>query len=128
MSSFGTGTFFSGPRTRYDVEFTWRKNRHFTTSFRIDQNWLDLEEGELNTTLMAYRLDYGFTPFISLANFVQYDTDSRNIGLQSRFRWILKPGNEFFVVFNNNWQENELDRFESAQTRFRVKLNYTFRF
>jgi hypothetical protein len=128
MSSFGIGGFFSGDRKRYDAEITWRKNRHFTTSFRIEQNWLDLKEGEFNTSLVIYRLDYNFTPFISLANFMQYDTDSRNIGLQSRFRWILKPGNEFFVVFNNGWQENELDRFESAQTRFRVKFNYTFRF
>jgi hypothetical protein len=77
---------------------------------------------------LLYRLDYSFTPFVALANFVQYDTDSQNIGLQSRLRWILKPGNEFFVVFNHNWQENELDRFESTQTRFRVKLNYVFRF
>jgi hypothetical protein len=74
------------------------------------------------------RLDYNVTPFITLANFVQYDTDSRNIGLQSRFRWILKPGNEFFVVLNHNWQENALDRFESAQTSFRIKFNYAFRF
>jgi len=128
MSSFGIGTFFSGTRRRYDAEFTWRKNRHFTTSFRIEQNFLNLKEGEYNTTLAMYRLDYAFTPFISLANFVQYDTDSRNVGLQSRLRWILKPGNEFFVVLNHAWQENELDRFESAQTRFRIKLNYTFRF
>lgn len=128
MSSFGIGDFFSGTRHRYDVEFTWRKNRHITTTFFIDQNWLKLKEGEYNTTLISYRLDYAFTPLISLANFVQYDTDSRNIGLQSRLRWILKPGNEFFVVLNHAWQENALDRFESAQTRFRVKLNYTFRF
>ncbi len=128
MSSFGTGTFFSGTRRRYDAEIVWKKNRHFTTSFRIEQNWLKLKEGEFNTSLAMYRLDYAFTPFISLANFVQYDTDSRNVGLQSRLRWILKPGNEFFIVLNHAWQENELDRFESAQTRFRVKLNYTFRF
>ena len=128
MSSFGIGTFFSGTRKRYDAEIVWRKDRHFTTSFKIDQNFLNLKEGKLNTSIVIYRLDYAFTPFISLNNFVQYDTESRNIGLQSRLRWILKPGNEFFVVLNHGWQENELDRFESAQTRFRVKLNYTFRF
>jgi hypothetical protein len=128
MSSFGTGTFFSGTRRRYDAEITWRKNHHLTTAFKIDQNWVKLREGEFSTSLALYRLDYAFTPFISLSNFVQYDTDSRNIGLQSRLRWILKPGNEFFVVLNHGWQENELDRFESAQTRFRIKLNYTFRF
>lgn len=128
QSSFGTGSFFSGTRRRYDAEVTWRKDRHFSTSFRIDQNWVDLKEGHFSTNLAMYRLDYSFTPFISLANFVQYDTDSRNVGLQSRLRWILQPGNEFFIVLNHNWQENDLNRFESAQTRFRVKLNYTFRF
>ncbi len=76
-----------------------------------------------------YRLDYAFTPFIGLTNFVQYDTDSQNIGLQSRLRWILTPGNEFFLVFNQGWQQDHLlDRFQNAQTRFRAKLNYTFRF
>jgi hypothetical protein len=128
MSSFGAGTFFSGTRRRYDAELAWRKDRHLTTSFRVEQNFLDLKEGKFNTSIVMYRLDYAFTPFISLNNFVQYDTDSRNVGLQSRLRWILKPGNEFFVVLNHAWQENELDRFESAQTRFRVKLNYTLRF
>jgi hypothetical protein len=128
QTSFGTGDFFSGTRSRYDAELTWRKDRHLTTSFRIEQNWIKLKEGEFSTSLAIYRLDYCFTPFISLANFVQYDTDSRNIGLQSRLRWILKPGNEFFVVLNHSWQENDLNRFESAQTRFRIKLNYTFRF
>jgi hypothetical protein len=74
------------------------------------------------------RLDCAFTPFISLANFVQYDSESANIGLQSRLRWILAPGNEVFVVLNHAWQEDQFDRFESAQTRLRVKVNYTFRF
>ena len=59
---------------------------------------------------------------------MQYDTDSANIGLQSRLRWILKPGNEFFIVLNHAWQQDTLDRFIAAQTQFRVKLNYTFRF
>jgi hypothetical protein len=31
-------------------------------------------------------------------------------------------------VFNQGWEQDRLDRFQSAQTRFRVKLNYTFRF
>jgi hypothetical protein len=128
QSSFGAGTFFSGTRRRYDAELTWRKDRHLSTSFRIEQNWVDLKEGNFSTSLAMYRLDYSFNPFISLSNFVQYDTDSRNVGLQSRLRWIMKPGNEFFIVLNHSWQENDLSRFESAQTRFRVKLNYTFRF
>jgi len=32
------------------------------------------------------------------------------------------------VVLNHAWQEDAFDRFEAAQTRLRVKMNYTFRF
>jgi hypothetical protein len=125
---FSTGSFFGGTRRSASIEATWRKNRHLTTAFSMEQNWLELQQGDFNTTLLTGRLDYSFTPFITLANYVQYDTESRNIGLQSRLRWILTPGNEFFVVLNHAWQENQFDRFEAAQTRFRVKFNYTFRF
>jgi hypothetical protein len=127
MSDVSVGSFYSGTQRRYQGELIWRKGRHFRTSFSINKNWIKLTEGDFDTSLIMYRLDYSFTPFITLASFVQYDTDSRNIGLQSRLRWILKPGNEFFVVLNHNWQENELNRFESSQTRFRFKFNYTLR-
>jgi hypothetical protein len=123
-----TGSFFSGTRRQVAAEATWRKDRHLTTAISMERNWLRLKQGSFNTSLAMYRLDYSFTPFITLANFVQYDTESRNVGLQSRLRWILKPGNECFIVFNHAWQENEFDRFEAAQTRFRVKFSYTFRF
>ncbi len=127
-SDFLIGSFYSGTIRRFEGEFTWRKGRHLTTSLQLQQNWIRLKEGDFNTSLVLYRLDYSFTPFITLDNFLQYDTDSRNIGLQSRFRWILHPGNDFFIVLNHSWQEDSLDRFVSAKTRFRVKFNYTFRF
>ncbi len=125
---FRSGTFFGGTRREAVAEATWRKDRHLSTALSLEQNWLRLEQGDFNTSLVMYRLDYSFTPFVTLANFVQYDTESRNIGLQSRLRWILKPGNEFFIVLNHAWEENQFNRFEAAQTRFRVKFNYTFRF
>jgi hypothetical protein len=124
----GTGSFYSGTQKEAGGGLTWKKNQHLSTSVHIEQNWVRLKEGYFRTRLLVYRLDYSFTPFISLASFVQYDTDSANIGLQSRLRWILKPGNEFFIVLNHAWQQDTLDRFIAAQTQFRVKLNYTFRF
>jgi hypothetical protein len=124
----GTGSFFSGSRRQAGGEVTWRRNRHLTTSLRLEQNWIRLKQGSFDTSLLMYRLDYSFTPFLTLANFIQYDTESQNIGLQSRLRWILTPGNDVFVVLNHAWQEDQFNRFEAAQTRFRVKFNYTFRF
>lgn len=42
-------------------------------------------------------------PFISNSNNVQFDSVSRVLGWQSRFRWTVKPGNDVYVVWLNNW-------------------------
>jgi len=125
---FNSGSFFNGTRNGATVDAAWRKSRHITMAMSLQQNWFKLDEADFNTTLVTSRLDYSFTPFITLANYVQYDTDSENIGLQSRLRWILTPGTDLFVVLNHAWQQNQFDRFEAAQTRFQVKFDYTFRF
>ena len=87
-----------------------------------------LREGNFNTQLALFRFDYSFSPLTTLSNFVQYDADSENVGLQSRLRWILKPGNEIFLVLNHSWQRSFLDRFESLHTDVRAKVSYTIRF
>jgi hypothetical protein len=73
-------------------------------------------------------VNYSFSPLTTLSSFVQYDTESKNIGLQSRLRWIIKPGNEVFFVVNHGWQRDIFNRFESIVMDVRAKINYTFRF
>ena len=75
-----------------------------------------------------FRFDYSFNPVVTLSNFVQYDTAPGNIGLQNRLRWIVKPGNEVFLVLNHSSQEDILDRLEAVRTDVRAKVNYTLRF
>ena len=62
-----------------------------------------------------------------MANLVQFDNDSNLLGLQSRFRWILKPGNDLFVVVNRGWERELGDRFRPVSNRFSLKFQYTFR-
>src|SRR2546429_6829290 len=41
---------------------------------------------------------------ILLSSFIQYDTESQNVGTNTRLRWTIKPGNDLFVVWNRGWQ------------------------
>jgi hypothetical protein len=65
---------------------------------------------------------------------MQYDDVSEVVGFFARTRWILKPGNELFVVLTQNWQNLGMglfDRDRDLVTLSRgasVKLNYTVRF
>lgn len=122
------GTFYTGTSHELRTALIWRKDRHLTAQFELQQFFVNLNEGDFTTRLAIFRLNYSFSPRLTLSNFVQYDNESGNIGLQSRLRWIWKPGNEMFAVFNHTWQENTLDRFEALRTNFRVKVNYTLRF
>ena len=124
---YKAGSFYTGSSDELSTELSWR-SRNINTSIELQQYWVRLEQGNFNTRLALVQFDYSLSPFITLANFVQYDTESQNIGVQSRLRWILKPGNEIYLVFNHSWQQNPLERFESRYTDIRTKLNYTFRF
>ena len=126
--SYDTGGFYSGKSDQLVASLTWKKSASLTTSVELRQYWVRLDEGDFNTTLALVRLNLFFTPKVSLTNFVQYDTDSQNIGLQSRLRWILKAGQEIYVVFNHQWQEDMFDRFASFTGDLRGKVNYTIRF
>ena len=52
-----------------------------------------------------------------------------------RLRWIVKPGNDIFLVYSHNWLYDVLDPLDpdnrSLETLSRgvsVKLKYTYRF
>ena len=64
------------------------------------------------------------------ANNLQYDSVSRVLGWQSRFRWILTPGNDIFVVYTHNWIDptDPSARFRTLDRRAATKAVYTKRF
>jgi hypothetical protein len=66
---------------------------------------------------------------VSWVNNIQYDTQSAVLGWQSRFRWILTPGDDLYVVYTQNWLDDPLaSRFSALDRRFATKLLYTKRF
>jgi hypothetical protein len=67
---------------------------------------------------------------LSFSNFVQYDNESRDLGWQSRVRWILRPGNDLFLVFSQGWLQNPRGgfHFSPGDTKLSTKVQYTFRF
>lgn len=123
-----SGSFYTGTRKQAGLNLLWRMNRHLSAGLGTEQNWVRLREGRFNARVYSGRFDYAFTPLIGFSSLLQYDSDSQNLGLQARLRWIFKPGNELYAVVQHSWQQDALDRFTSYQSRVGLKLNYTFRF
>jgi hypothetical protein len=114
------GDFFSGQRRDFSVQVDVRPRRGFAVSMEAERNLLELAEGSF--TADVYRLDANtqFSPWISLANNLQYDTVSRLLGWQLRFRWIQRPGNDLYIVYTHNWHERfEVGRVANSTTAWR---------
>jgi len=80
--------------------------------------------------ILIWRVNYSASPFLSFSNLIQYDNESRNLGWQSRMRWILRPGNDLFLVFSQGWIQDAPGgfRFRADESKVSTKFQYTFRF
>lgn len=124
-----TGSFYSGDRDLLSVDVGIRPRRGVVLYLYSEWNTVALPQGRFRTRLYRSTLDTQFNPWISLSNNVQYDSVSAVVGWQSRFRWILTPGNDFYIVYNHNWLDDPVrDRFATLDRRASSKILYTYRF
>jgi uncharacterized protein DUF5916 len=122
----GMGEFFDGTRLQLDLGVQWRPSRHLFMSLSYEENDVSLPAGNFSTRIVRARLNIFFTPDLSWNNFVQYDNVSDLLGINSRLRWIIEPGREFFFVINQGFLTD--GDFRSAVTEVSAKLGWTFRF
>jgi hypothetical protein len=124
------GRFLSGDRREIGLGVGVRPRPGVTLNLAYELNDVSLAEGKFETRLYRMAADTQFSPFMYLVNNVQYDSVSRVLGWQSRFRWILKPGNDIFFVYTHNWidQLDPASRFATLDRRAAAKAVYTKRF
>jgi hypothetical protein len=126
---FTWGSFFNGHRQDYEFRFGYKINTPIFVGLEYELNKVSLPEGDFTTEIYRANANIFFSPDISLTNFIQYDNLTERIGWQSRFRWILKPGNEILFVWNSSiYQGLDEERFAVQESFTRLKLNYNFRF
>ncbi len=121
------GTFFDGHRVDTTLELGWRPSRYFNASAEYQQSDVDLDGGDFTTRISRLRADLLVNPDISWSTFVQYDNFTDSIGVNSRIRWIIEPGNDLFVVVNSV-VEAEHRSLHYAETDVVTKAGWTFRF
>ena len=125
------GEFFSGDRQEVALTLAIRPRVGVVVYLENEWNRVSLREGRFETRLYRMNADTQFNPWIQLGNIIQYDSVSGVLGWQSRFRWILTPGNDLYIVYLHNWQDDPsdaLDRFGTLDRRGATKFVYTYRF
>ena len=124
------GNFWSGTAKTVQTGFRYQLPPKFSISLNTNQTFAQLPQGNFIARIISTQVNYTVSPFLSFSNLVQFDNRSGNLGLQSRVRWTLKPGNDVFFIFGQGWVQ-ELGGFydfRQQDSRLATKLQYTFRF
>ena len=124
------GTYWSGHADEITTFLQYKVPPRFVFNFSAGQTFARLPQGSFVARVLSWRANYAFSPFLTVSNLVQYDNNSRNLGWQSRLRWILTPGNDLFFVFGQGWIQdgNGGFRFRAEESKVSAKFQYTFRF
>jgi hypothetical protein len=126
--TLATGGFYNGTRKDFALDLTLKPSKHLLLGLGAQRNNVHLVQGDFFTQLFSIQATCNISPNISWSNLVQYDNESRILGIQSRFRWIIKPGNDLFLVLNRGWERSFDHEYFSSYSRGTMKLQYTFRF
>lgn len=124
------GNFWSGTAQTIQTGLRYQIPPKFTISLNSNQTFARLPEGSFIARIFSTQINFAVSPFLSFSNLIQFDNRSGNLGLQSRVRWTLEPGNDVFFIFGQGWIQ-ELGGFydfRQQDSRLATKLQYTFRF
>jgi Domain of unknown function (DUF5916) len=121
------GRFYDGHLDQYQWVGAWNPTPLLTIEFSGERDVGRLRAGDFVETVVGTRARVNVSPDLNVASYVQYDTTTRSIGVNTRLRWTFKPVADLFLVYNHNVRDR-LDRWRLESNQLLVKLQYAFRY
>ncbi len=126
------GTFYNGDLSQWEQFVRWSSSKgRVKLELSALNNFGHLPAGNFVQRLWQLHSTFAWNPNLVLTSFVQWDTESQNLGANTRLRWTIKPGNDLFIVWNRSWQRLILtpqDRVLAPDSEIlALKLRWTFR-
>ena len=125
------GDFFSGTLTQVIGFAHWTgPSGRVQLGLDAENDFGHLPEGDFIDRLWQLRAVYSFSPDLFFQTFVQYDSGSRTVGMNSLVRWTVEPGRDLFLVWNRNWLsplEGGTANLRTLADQVVLKLRWTFR-
>ncbi|MAG32649.1 MAG: hypothetical protein CL908_17330 [Deltaproteobacteria bacterium] len=148
----GIGALYDGWAIKTSPTVEWRPSKHWLVSLyyedrqvfsmkacqgftRDDTTGLCTSDAaspilrtvDFQTRLVRFRVQFTFNPDTTLSTLAQYSNMSNGVSVQTRLRWIIEPGREFFFVIGQTLDATPGD-FRVKKTEPVVKLRWTLRF
>ena len=120
------GGFYGGDLHQFIWSATWNPLALLTVELSGERDNGHLPVGDFTQTLVGNRLRVNVSPDLSVSSYIQYDTATHSVGVNTRLRWAFLPVGDLFVVYNHNIRSLE-DRWQLDSNQLLVKLQYAWR-
>jgi hypothetical protein len=125
--SLGSGDFYNGRKQDMKLTVNYKVAVPLFIGGNYSVNHVTLPAGDFTAKIYQLNMNFLFSPTVTLYNYFQYDNASEKMGWQSRFQWILKPGNEIILAWTSGWTQPD-NRFVMSESALRFKVKYNIRF
>ncbi|MBM1107107.1 carbohydrate binding family 9 domain-containing protein [Aurantibacter crassamenti] len=98
------GYYLDGNRTSLSTELGYRFQPYVSLKANLNYNRIELPAPwNINEFwLIGSEVDITFTNKLFFANLFQYNEQTKNFNLNSRFQWRYAPASDLFLVYTNN--------------------------
>ena len=120
------GGFFDGSRRDLSAATLLKVNRHLFLDLDYSTSDIRVLAGDLRTHLVALRSSVALNTRLFGAALVQWNSVSREFGVNVRLRYMYRPGSDFYIVFNERMTQPGGVWFLNERS-FIVKWTYLFR-
>jgi hypothetical protein len=117
--------FYGGSRLNMSLAGGARVSSRFSTELQFNRNDVDMPWGKFVVNLSTVRVDYTFSPRMTVRSLTQYNTSTHEISNNVRFNFIYRPGSDLYIVYNDQSQTGlPADIFGKKDRQLVVKATY----
>ena len=92
---------------------------------QYNRNDVKMPWGDFLVNLSTLRVDYTFSPRMTIRSLTQYNTSTHEISNNIRFNFIYRPGSDIYIVYNDLSQTGlPADIFGKKDRQLVVKMTY----
>ena len=117
--------FYGGTKRSVSAAYGLRATSRLSSELQYNRNDVKMPWGDFLVNLATLRVDYTFSPKMTIRSLTQYNTSTHEVSNNVRFNLIHHAGSDLYVVYNDLRQTGlPADVFAQKDRQLVVKLNY----
>jgi hypothetical protein len=97
------GQYYDGSIVSVSGTLNYRVQPYGLITMNVAYNHIDIKKGKNDVMVIGPKLDLTFSKKLFWTSYVQYNSQFKNLNVNSRLQWRFAPVSDFFIVYSDNY-------------------------